>query len=445
MTHTELSRRTFLKAASALVGVSIVAACAPPAAPGAQPAAGVETVASSTELSFWTFVDQHVSYYESRVARWNEQNPDRQITLAPSNQPYQEMHDKLLISLQSGTGAPDIVDIEIAKWGPFLRGDVQLYELTDVMLKYQDQIMPQRAYLYSREGKIYGAPTHLGVGLMYYNDELMQQAGVNVDEINAWDSFIAAGKQFKEALPDIAFNVQESTDMHTYSLLAHMNGGSLMTEEGQPNLYTPENVEALQFCQDLILQHGISQIAPGGFLHAAEAFDAWNKGKIASIFMPQWYMIRFPDNMPDLQGKIKVRNIPLMKADGYSGAMGGGTGTAITKQIGEDKIQLAIDFIEFAKLTKEANVAIYREFGFDPFRYDAYEDPALNETSEFFSGEAPMQQVKNVYKNLAPHYVGDKYPEVAQELRTVVCFEAFEKGSNPDQILKDAQAKIEAM
>ncbi|MFM7582976.1 MAG: twin-arginine translocation signal domain-containing protein, partial [Caldilinea sp.] len=36
MTHTELSRRTFLKAASAMVGVSIVAACAPPAAPGAQ-------------------------------------------------------------------------------------------------------------------------------------------------------------------------------------------------------------------------------------------------------------------------------------------------------------------------------------------------------------------------------------------------------------------------
>ncbi|MFM7173303.1 MAG: twin-arginine translocation signal domain-containing protein, partial [Caldilinea sp.] len=100
MTHTELSRRTFLKAASAMVGVSIVAACAPPAAPGAQPAAGVETTASSTELSFWTFVDQHVSYYEGRVARWNEQNPDRQITLAPSNQPYQEMHDKLLISLQ---------------------------------------------------------------------------------------------------------------------------------------------------------------------------------------------------------------------------------------------------------------------------------------------------------------------------------------------------------
>lgn len=444
MTYTELTRRTFLKAAGAMVGASIVAACAPSAAPSTTG----ETAAPSTtatELSFWTFVAQHVPYYNNQAAKWNEQNPERQITLAPSNQPYQEMHDKLLISLQSGTGAPDIVDIEIAKWGPFLRGDVQLHELTDVVLKYKDQIMPQRAYLYSRDGKIYGAPTHLGVGLMYYNDELMQQAGVDIDQINSWDAFIAAGKQFKEAMPDVAFNVQESTDMHTYAILAHLNGGTIMTEDGLPNLYTPENVEALQFCQDLIYTHGVSEITPGGGLHAAETFDAWNKGKIASVFMPQWYMIRFPDNMPDTKGKIKIRNIPMMKADGYSGAMGGGTGTAVTKQIADDKVQLAIDFIEFAKLTKEANITIYREFGFDPFRYDAYEDPALNEPSEFFGNEAPMQRVKNVYDNLAPHYVGDKYPEVAQEIRTVVCFEALEKRGNPEQILKDAQAKIEAM
>ena len=55
-------------------------------------------------------------------------------------------------------------------------------------------------------------------------------------------------------------------------------------------------------------------------------------GEIASVWMPQWYMTRFPDNMADLCGSMIVRPMPLFEEGGFTTTMGGGTGTAVTDQ-----------------------------------------------------------------------------------------------------------------
>lgn len=94
-----------------------------------------------TELTFWTFVPAHQTFWEESAARWNEANPDRPLTLTATTAEYQAMHDNLLAALLSGTGAPDLVDIEIAKFPTFMKGDIQLYDLTDVAALYSDLIL----------------------------------------------------------------------------------------------------------------------------------------------------------------------------------------------------------------------------------------------------------------------------------------------------------------
>ena len=47
------------------------------------------------------------------VESWNKANPKEQIELKIDVLPYDDLHNKLLISLQAGTGAPDLADIEI--------------------------------------------------------------------------------------------------------------------------------------------------------------------------------------------------------------------------------------------------------------------------------------------------------------------------------------------
>lgn len=45
--------------------------------------------------------------------KWNEENPDRKVKLVLSNMAYDDMHNKLSLALESGEGAPDVVDIEL--------------------------------------------------------------------------------------------------------------------------------------------------------------------------------------------------------------------------------------------------------------------------------------------------------------------------------------------
>ena len=51
-----------------------------------------------------------------QAERWNAANPDRPINLTPTTIDYKQMHNNLLAAFLAGSGAPDLVDIEIGKF-----------------------------------------------------------------------------------------------------------------------------------------------------------------------------------------------------------------------------------------------------------------------------------------------------------------------------------------
>ena len=63
---------------------------------------------SATELSYWTFVELHGQHFEKMLGKWNAENPERQIKLNVTVMPYDDMHNKLSIAVQSGTGHPTL-------------------------------------------------------------------------------------------------------------------------------------------------------------------------------------------------------------------------------------------------------------------------------------------------------------------------------------------------
>jgi arabinosaccharide transport system substrate-binding protein len=142
-----------------------------------------EKAAGPTELSLWTFQEVHAKFYDSMVQRWNAENPGEQITLKPEVLPYDDLHNKLLVALQSGVGAPDIVDIEVSKFANYLKGDIQLAPLNDLLDPIKDKFVQARLALYEKNGKYYGIDFHVGAEVMYYNNEILKAAGVDVDTI----------------------------------------------------------------------------------------------------------------------------------------------------------------------------------------------------------------------------------------------------------------------
>jgi arabinosaccharide transport system substrate-binding protein len=398
--------------------------------------------AGATDLTFWTFVDRHAVFFQQRAEAWNAANPDRPITITPSVVEYTQMHDNLTAALLSGTGAPDLVDIEIGKFAIYVKGELHLLDMTAEIEPYVGDLVETRLAPYEFDGKRLAADYHLGAFLAFYNKEILDAAGVNVDDINTWDDYIEAGKLVtKDGVTMAAIDVTGPFSVRGPML---QNGGGAYDSGGNLILNTPENVEAVQMVADMVNVHKIAAATPGGNNGTPEFYQAMADGQFASVWMPQWYMTRFPDNMAGLAGKMVVRPMPLFREGGFTTTMGGGTGTAVTDQTPAEEQQLAKDFVTFAKLTKEGQTSIWTDLGFDPYRNDVYDDPALQAADDYFSGEVTFEIIKSELGNVAPEFTGPQYPEIQDYFTTTLINDIVNNGVSAADAVAAAQATIEA-
>ena len=165
---------------------------------------------NGTHMEMWTFVEIHGQHYGNMVEKWNEQNPDRTIEITCTTYPYADMHTKLLTSLNAGTGAPDICDVEIGQFPNVAAGlDTWLVPQNDTAAPYLDTMVQARMDVYSgTDGNYYGIPYHVGATVMYYNAAAMAEAmGISQDEVIAkidavvtWDDYAALGEEYLAAL-----------------------------------------------------------------------------------------------------------------------------------------------------------------------------------------------------------------------------------------------------
>src|SRR5919107_1608068 len=138
-----------------------------------------------TSLDMWVFAELHQTYYEQMADLWNKENPDRPVDLKVTVYPYDDMHNKLGLALNSGKGIPDLVDIEVNQFSNFVGegGTSPLSDLNKAAEPYKDDIVQARLDLYTRDGVIRGFPTHVGAFVTFYNTRLLEQAGIDYTTI----------------------------------------------------------------------------------------------------------------------------------------------------------------------------------------------------------------------------------------------------------------------
>ncbi|MDR2657877.1 MAG: ABC transporter substrate-binding protein [Oscillospiraceae bacterium] len=339
--------------------------------------------AAPTKLTLWTFIDQHAQFYNKMAEEWNKVNPDKQIALEATVLGYDDMHNKLKIALQSGVGAPDLCDVELGQFPNVLLGQPQLVVLNDALAPYIDTVVPSRLSIYSKGDNHYGVPTHVGASVAFYNVELLEAAGIDYKTIITWDDWSEAGKKLKEATPGVYMGNVETTTQWQTSLMLTEQGADFQDnsnpDDPKPTINTPELLKAVQ-TQQQWLKDGIAYICPGGQVDTEEG-KAWlNTNVCATVIMPEWYMSRFVDEIPDLAGKYAIAPAPVFEV-GQPRSIGlGGTGTVVTLTCPD--IPLAGDFITWAKLSETGESMIWDVMGFDPVNTAVWDDEALTHNPE---------------------------------------------------------------
>lgn len=400
-----------------------------------------------TSLDMWVFAEVHATYYEQMAKRWNEENPDRPIDLEVTVYPYEDMHNKLLLAANSGSGLPDVVDIEVNQFSNFVAEDgrTPLSDLTEAAEPYRDDIVQARLDLYTRDGVVLGFPTHVGAFVAFYNTRLLEKAGIDYTSIKTWQDFQEAGAAYNKKTGR-AFGVASTgVDMVEPLIIAQL-GGNLFAEDGSVAVNSPEVVEALELEQTMQEAGAISTI-PGGSPDTEEAYGAINNGDYAAAVYPAWFTSRFVDYMPDLAGDIAIAPAPVVEGAEVATIGGGGTGTAVPEA--SPNKDIAQEWLAFAKLSPEANVAVWEVLGFDPVNMSVWQDEEVthnpkNRFNKYF--QTNLFDVLNQYKGDIGHFesfTNPNLPEVDDQMTTVTYTEIFENGVPAKDALDQAQSDLE--
>jgi arabinosaccharide transport system substrate-binding protein len=375
---------------------------------------------------------------------WNATYPDKPIELEIGVYSYDDNHNNLLISLQSGTGAPDIADIEIGRFANYLKGEPQLLPLNDIVEPLKDSLIISRFENYAKNGNYYGVDYHVGIPVIYYNTEICDAAGINIDSIKTWAQYVEAGKTVLAKTGKPMTTLETTEHWSLYPLVTQLNSDWLGADGGV-TLDDPEIAQALQLLYDMMYTDQIAVAAPGGFHHAEEYYGFMEAGGAASIWMPQWYMNRFTDYMPALTGKIAIRPIPRWEENGAYGAGLGGTGTAITNQTKNP--DLAKEFMSFAKLSTEGAIKTWTVLGFDPLRWDVWTNSEMKAKNKFtdFYGDGVFDMLVTLKDQLHPIHVGELYPNAQTIVQSSVVFKVLsEKSMTPQEALSAAAQELRA-
>ena len=101
----------------------------------------------------------------------------------------------------------------------FLKGDIQLVPLNDIVEKELSSCVQSRFDLYKKDSSYYGIPTHVGASVVYYNMEILEKAGFTIEDVDAietWDQYKEMGLQVfeKTGIPMTIYEVSNLSLIH---------------------------------------------------------------------------------------------------------------------------------------------------------------------------------------------------------------------------------------
>lgn len=334
----------------------------------------------AVSLELWTFVNTHARWFREQAERYQaEVNPNFELEVVEIA--YADLHDRLLISLQSGgVGAPDIADIEQGRFGSFLRaGDPGLVPLNELLETggYNDQLVSTRQALYTYNGNTYGIEHALTPVVLYYRADVWEGAGYDPQTFETWDDFVEAARGVVAANPGVV-PLPVFNDLH--QVLLRQRGGDYFNAEGEVTIDSELSIDTMNWLLGLI-DEGVAAQPPSG----DALWAAFKDGTLISQVGADWYAGFFKDNAPELEGKWKAAPLPAWEPGGSRTSVYGGTGATVIAT--SPNTEAALDFLEFAMLSVEGNVRRFELTNLFPPFIPAMDNERLHAADPYFSGQ----------------------------------------------------------
>jgi lactose/L-arabinose transport system substrate-binding protein len=318
-----ITRRRFLRLSAGATAGAVLVACgseatAPvsPTAVGARAAteAPAAAIGESGTLTIWGFEGTYEGI-ESQVDAFTQKFPDVKVDIKKFG--YDDTHTNLLNAIVAGTGAPDLVGIDVLRLTQYVDG---LTDLSEQAKPYLDQFVPPTVSLGSYKGKFYGLATDSEPIGMFYRTDLWDQYGIKEADVETWsDLAIASAKVYDASQGKVSLIAMGANDAQLYEVLAvelGFSGYYFNKDDTQVIVDDPKMVDAVNAIKQLWSTKGVLQNVNGGS-YGDEMTAALKSGKVTAQLMgAAWYPLTLTQNMPELAGKWRLMRLPAIEKGG---------------------------------------------------------------------------------------------------------------------------------
>lgn len=264
----------------------------------------VATAQAQTEVRVIVshYSDQTAPIFEGMAADFEANHPDIDIVIEDVAWP--NLQQRLVTDVAGGT-APDISIIGTRWLVDFVENDV-VAPMDDYFTpEFEERFIEVFMAPSTLEGSVFGLPVAASARAMYYNEDLLAEAGI-ASPPATWEELKAAAEAVSALGDEIyGFGLQgggaNETDAYWYySLWTH--GGAIVTEDGASGIGSPEAVAAATTYKDLI-DSGLTQ--PGVTSAAREDIESlFKQGRVGMILTGPWLRGQLAEEAPDVNYAI---------------------------------------------------------------------------------------------------------------------------------------------
>ncbi len=335
------------------------------------------------------------------IDKWNEENPDEEVSLQELAGEADAQRETLVQSLQAGSSDIDVMALDVIWTGEFAANG-WIDPLQDDLEVDTSGLLESTVQSATYNDTLYALPQNTNGQLLYRNTEHAP------DEVENWDDVVSTCEDVDsdEGNTDCLMAQLSQYEGLTATTAGFMSGwgGGLVDDDDQSNVTSDESREGLQAMVD---GYEDGTIAPSSTGATEEETNlAFTQGQSAmAINWPYMY------TEAEAEGSAVADNVevqPLVGKDGVGVSTLGGYNNAINTN-SENKAT-ALDFMEF--IINEDNQHSFAEASFPPVLSSIYEDESLIE--EFPYLPALQESLENaVPRPASPNY--DEFSKAVQD------------------------------
>ncbi|NGZ74935.1 ABC transporter substrate-binding protein [Saccharibacillus alkalitolerans] len=385
---------------------------------GCSSGAGSSDAQGRTVIRWWDTMTSEATQGALRqiIADYESAHPD--VKIERTYVSFADMKNKLLLG-SAGSTMPDIVWMDSPDHQSFAAAGI-LADITDEVQAWgeADEYFegPWSSTVY--EGRNYGVPIGSNNLALYYNKDMLNEAGIEPPK--TWDELYAAAEKLsKPGVYGFAMTAVK-TEEGTFQFLPLLyQSGSDLT-----NFDNPDTVRALTLIDELVANGYMSKEIMNQ--KQSDTVIQFSTGKVAMMMNGTW-------QIPLLRKEAKVNwDVVQLPADKQSATVLGGENWAITDASKHKDI--AFDIIKFAS-EPEQSKKFLQAAGRLPSREDYLQDP-------FWQDDPQLKIFADNMSVARARAYGPNYPKMSEAIQ-LMTQEVIIDMKTPEEAVKDAAAKIE--